>query len=535
MPRLLEDSGLEKPWVAVYDEKSDKKYYWNRNSNFTTFERPIAVNSIESSNYLKCEKCMDSCKTINLKGYETENWSNAYDSKPVFKKELTNINYDSEDAHQFRIRNEIRVLGHNVPDPFQRFDDAQFSSDIMTEIKNAGFTSPTAIQAQAWSIAMSGRDLVAIAKTGSGKTCGFILPGIMHIKAARKNPDLGPIVLVLAPTRELAVQIKSEADKLGHTSGIHNACLYGGQPKGLQRRELQRGVQIVIATPGRLNDFLTANEIHLNQVSFLVLDEADRMLDMGFEPQIRQVISHIPQRRQTLFFSATWPVEVRSVAERIVNDQTIQVFIGPAEDRLVANKAITQYVIFIKDLDKKNKLKDIISKDIPSGVRLIIFCSTKRKCDDLALMMPREYRASAIHGDKSQPERDYVLRSFRDGTRPIMIATDLAARGIDVKEVYGVINYDFPSSGCEDYIHRIGRTGRAGACGFAWSFFTQADAKHARELIKVLEEASQKVPLELRELSTTTKTSVSILRKNKYGSDFNNWRHKNIKRRSRSL
>jgi len=343
---------------------------------------------------------------------------------------------------------------------------------------------------------MAGRDLVAIAKTGSGKTCGFLLPGMLHINATRKDPRMGPTMLVLAPTRELAVQIKDETDKFGKSSGIRNTCCYGGAPKGPQLRDLQYGVQIVIATPGRLNDFLESGQIRLASVSYLVLDEADRMLDMGFEPQIQKIVRAIPPNRQTLFFSATWPREVKQIASQFVRNRTVHVFVGGVEEKLMANKAIKQHVEVMQSSQAKmGRCQDILRK-FPRGTRIIIFCSTKRMCDQLAWNLNREFGASAIHGDKKQQERDMVLAAFKDGRQPVMVATDVAARGLDVPNVGAVINFDFPN-GVEDYVHRIGRTGRAGATGESFTFFTPQDFKYGRELCKLLQDAGQPVPPEL--------------------------------------
>ncbi|KAM0936950.1 putative RNA helicase [Dioscorea sansibarensis] len=364
------------------------------------------------------------------------------------------------------------------------------------QVHHAGFSAPTPIQAQSWPIALSGRDIVAIAKTGSGKTLGYLLPGFIHIKHHRNNPRMGPTVLVLSPTRELATQIQEEAMKFGRSSRISSACLYGGAPKGPQLRDIDRGVDVVVATPGRLNDILEMKRVSLRQVSYLVLDEADRMLDMGFEPQIRKIVKEIPARRQTLMFTATWPKEVRKIAaDLLVNP--VQVNIGNI-DALVANKAITQYIEVITPMEKQRRLEQILRSQEP-GSKVIIFCSTKRMCDQLARTLTRQFGAAAIHGDKSQSERDWVLNSFRTGKSPILVATDVAARGLDIKDIRVVINYDFPT-GVEDYVHRIGRTGRAGATGVSHTFFCEQDAKHASDLVKVLEGASQRVPSELRDM-----------------------------------
>ncbi|GMP30293.1 hypothetical protein CsSME_00005024 [Camellia sinensis var. sinensis] len=317
----------------------------------------------------------------------------------------------------------------------------------------------------------------------------------MHLKRRHNNPQLGPTVLVLSPTRELATQIQEEAVKFGKSSKLSCTCLYGGAPKVHQLRDLDRGTDIVVATPGRLNDIIEMKRVSLHQVSYLVLDEADRMLDMGFEPQIRKIVKEVPTRRQTLMYTATWPKEVRKIAaDLLVNP--VQVNIGNV-DELVANKAITQYVEILSPMEKHRRLEQILRSQEP-GSKIIIFCSTKKMCDQLSRSLIRQFGAAAIHGDKSQGERDYVLNQFRTGRCPVLVATDVAARGLDIKDIRVVINYDFPT-GVEDYVHRIGRTGRAGATGVAYTFFGDQDAKHASDLIKVLEGANQRVPVELRD------------------------------------
>lgn len=400
-------------------------------------------------------------------------------------------------AEAYRRQHEITVSGDDVPAPYMTFESTGFLPEMLKEVQHAGFSSPTPIQAQSWPITLQSRDVVAIAKTGSGKTIGYLFPGFVHIKRHRNNSKLGPTVLVLSPTRELATQIQDEAEKFGRSSKISCTCLYGGAPKGPQLRDLDRGVDIVVATPGRLNDILEMRRVSLRQVSYLVLDEADRMLDMGFEPQIRKIVKEIPNHRQTLMFTATWPKEVRKIAaDLLVNP--IQVNIGNI-DELVANKAITQYIEMIKPLDKQRRLEQILrSQD--AGSKVLIFCSTKRMCDQLARTLARQFVAAAIHGDKSQGDRDRVLNQFKTGRSPILVATDVAARGLDIKDIRVVINYDFPT-GVEDYVHRIGRTGRAGATGVSYTFFSEHDSKYARDLVKVLEGADQRVPPELRDMA----------------------------------
>ncbi|KAK4478374.1 hypothetical protein RD792_017665 [Penstemon davidsonii] len=379
----------------------------------------------------------------------------------------------------------------------------------------AGFSSPTPIQAQTWPIALQNRDIVAIAKTGSGKTLGYLMPAFIHLSRRRNNPLNGPTVLVLAPTRELATQIQDEAIKFGRSSRVSCTCLYGGAPKGPQLKELERGADIVVATPGRLNDILEMRRIDFRQVSLLVLDEADRMLDMGFEPQIRKIVNEIPPRRQTLMYTATWPKEVRKIAgDLLVNPA--QVNIGSV-DELAANKSITQqlfpvvisisiheitllqYVEVVPEMEKQRRLEQILRSQ-ERGSKIIIFCSTKKLCDHLTRSLGRNFGAAAIHGDKSQGERDWVLNQFRSGKSPILVATDVAARGLDIRDIRVVVNYDFPT-GIEDYVHRIGRTGRAGATGIAYTFFSDQDWKHAPDLVKLLEGANQIVPPEIRDIA----------------------------------
>jgi ATP-dependent RNA helicase DDX5/DBP2 len=336
-----------------------------------------------------------------------------------------------------------------------------------------------------------------VAKTGSGKTLGYLIPGFVLLKRLQHNSREGPTVLVLSPTRELATQIQDEAIKFGRSSRISSTCLYGGAPKGPQLRELDRGADVVVATPGRLNDILEMNRVSLRQVSYLVLDEADRMLDMGFEPQIRKIVKQISSRRQTLMYTATWPKEVRKIASDLLVNP-IQVNIGNT-DQLVANKSITQHVEVISHSEKSRRLDQILRSQEP-GSKVIIFCSTKRMCDQLARNLSRQYGASAIHGDKSQAERDSVLSDFRSGRCPVLVATDVAARGLDIKDIRVVVNYDFPT-GVEDYVHRIGRTGRAGATGSAYTFFGDQDSKYASDLVKILEGADQSVPPQLKEMA----------------------------------
>ncbi|KAJ0455395.1 putative RNA helicase [Helianthus annuus] len=253
----------------------------------------------------------------------------------------------------------------------------------------------------------------------------------MLLRHCNNNPQNGPTV-VLAPTRELATQIQDEVIKFGQCIRISCTCLYGGAPKGPQLKELERVADIVVATSGRLNDILEMKKVDFRQVSLLVLDEADRMLDMGFEPQIRKIVNEIPPRMQTLMYTATWPKEVRKIAgDLLVNP--VQVNIGNA-DELAANKSITQYVEVVPQMEKQRRVEQILRSE-ERGPKIIIFCSTKKLCDQLTRSISRNLGSAAIHGDKSRGERDFVLNQFRSGKSPILVATDVAARGLDIKDI----------------------------------------------------------------------------------------------------
>jgi len=405
---------------------------------------------------------------------------------------------------KFRKDNEMELVGKDIPKPVMTFKESPFPEYVLKEIEAAGFTEPTPIQSQGWPMALSGRDVVGIAATGSGKTLAFILPAIVHINAQEYlRPGDGPIALVIAPTRELANQIEREARKFGESSKIKITCVYGGVSKGPQARALRNGVEIVICTPGRMIDFLESGTTNLRRVTYLVMDEADRMLDMGFEPQIRKIVNQIRPDRQTLMWSATWPKEVRSLAQDFLKEY-IQVSVGSQELR--ASKHVKQIVEVCEDFDKRRRVLAILS-GVKDGHRTLIFSETKRGCDDLTRNLRQEgWPALAIHGDKSQSERDWVLNEFKTGKSWLMCATDVASRGIDVKDIKLVINYDMPN-GIEDYIHRIGRTGRKTLKGYAEgtavTFFSSKNARLARPLVDILREAEQDVPPELERLAAT--------------------------------
>ena len=407
----------------------------------------------------------------------------------------------NQDVERYRQSKEITVQGRDIPKPVTTFEELMLPETIANVIRRQRFTEPTPIQAQGLTIALSGRNMVGIAQTGSGKTMAFVVPACIHImnQAPLQRND-GPIVLILLPTRELAIQVES-VSALFQGSGnncIRSTCVYGGASEAPQIRDLERGSEMVVATPGRLIDFINQGRVSLSRVTYLVLDEADRMLDMGFQPQIRKIIEQIRPDRQVLMWSATWPKEVRKLAEDYLQDYA-QVNIGNTQ--IHANHNIVQIVDVCEEQQKHEKLIQLLKEVMGQKEhKTIIFCKMKHRTENMTKKLRRNgFNAVCIHGNKSQPQREQALKEFRNGKSPILLATDVASRGLDIPDISFVVNYDYPHCG-EDYIHRIGRTARASRKGTAYTFFTEADKKNAKELIRVMEEAEQTVPRKLLEL-----------------------------------
>lgn len=459
----------------------------------------------------------------------------------------------------FRKLHEI-LVDASCPAPFETFDTAarEFGAALAKALTAQGYVAPSPIQAQSWPIALAGQDIVAVAKTGSGKTCGFLLPALARIAKRGPAPTpkyvsrwsseefARPSVLVVAPTRELALQIAGEAEKFAPAVRARVVSLYGGTAKGPQIGELKKGADIVIATPGRLNDFCAGDpnrgfspSISLESVTYLVLDEADRMLDMGFEPDIRKIVARCPEtgapeegggaggsrggsKRQTLFFTATWPKKVQAVAATFTSKSAVQVRIGQGAggDKLTLNKSVTQEVVMCEFKQKVGKLQDYLKQSLAPSEAALVFASTKGACDFLGQKM-KEAAAfkgmwcRVIHGDKEQWEREETLGEFRakvaGGQQAVLIATDVAARGLDISGISLVVVYDFsiprhpPSAAVESFVHRVGRTGRAGKTGRALTLWSSEDEKAAPEFVRLLEEAGQKVPKELKDIAAWAK------------------------------
>lgn len=356
------------------------------------------------------------------------------------------------------------------------FEHFSFDARIVAGIKAAGFATPTPIQEQAIPVVLNHGDVLGLAQTGTGKTAAFVLPILQRLTRGKLRRVRA---LIVAPTRELAEQIHESVVQLGRKTKIRSIPIYGGVSKGPQLRALYRGVEIVVACPGRLLDLHNDRAIDLSHVEVLVLDEADRMFDMGFLPDIRRVIDLLPEKRQNLFFSATMPDDIRKLADEVlVEPTTVQIgMIAPAKTVSHALYPITQ----------KMKTRLLLSMlDQMETDRVLIFTRTKRRARNLAsTLYGKRYRVTALQGNMSQPARQAAMDGFRTGKYQILVATDIAARGIDVAEISHVINFDMPDT-VDAYTHRIGRTGRAQANGSALTFAVPDDAPMIREIEKLL-------------------------------------------------
>ena len=354
----------------------------------------------------------------------------------------------------------------------------QFNLDPRLEagIKNAGFSTPTPIQEQAIPVVLSGRDVLGLAQTGTGKTAAFMLPILQRLTT---GPRGRVRALIVAPTRELAEQIHQAARELGKHTKIRSMTVYGGVSKNRQINALRRGVEIVVACPGRLLDLVGDGAIDLSKVEVLVLDEADRMCDMGFLPDIRRIIKLLPKKRQTLFFSATMPDDIRGLANSILHDP-VKVQIG-----MIAPAETVSHALYPIPFGRKKDLLFAMLEQTATG-RVLIFTRTKRRARFLARDLEnRRYRVAALQGNMSQNKRQQAINGFRNGRYDILVATDIAARGIDVSEISHVINYDMPDT-VDAYTHRIGRTGRAENNGEAFTFASQEDAALIRQIERLL-------------------------------------------------
>jgi len=419
----------------------------------------------------------------------------------------------------------VEATGNDVPSGIDDFSQIQLTEIIRGNIELANYSKPTPVQKNAIPVILKERDLMACAQTGSGKTAAFLVPILNSILL--KGPAGGmqsqgfgrrkqfPMALVLAPTRELATQIYDEARKFSYRSLVRPCVVYGGANVGDQMRDLDRGCHLLVATPGRLVDMLERGKVSLENCTFLVLDEADRMLDMGFEPQIRRIVEqdNMPPtgQRQTLMFSATFPKEIQMLARDFLRD-----YIFLAVGRVGStSENITQKIVWVEEQDKRSFLLDLLDAaglgnasgsggEEPSLT--LVFVETKKGADSLDDYLYREgFPVTSIHGDRTQKEREEALRRFKCGKSPILVATAVAARGLDIPNVKHVINFDLPSD-VEEYVHRIGRTGRMGNLGLATSFFNDKNRNLVKELVELIIESNQELPSWLEALAMESRS-----------------------------
>lgn len=421
------------------------------------------------------------------------------DEAEIFKVIQKGINFDKYDKIP------VEVTGRDPPSAIKNFNEAGLYEKFLENVRKAQYEKPTPVQKYSIPIVMAGRDLMACAQTGSGKTAAFLLPvltGMMKngISGSSFSEVQEPQALVVAPTRELAVQIFMDARKFAHGTMLRAVVLYGGTSVGYQLRQVEQGTHILVGTPGRLIDIIGKGKISLSKLKYLILDEADRMLDMGFGPDIRKIVEELgtppKTERQTLMFSATFPEEIQKMAGDFLNDYlflTVGRVGGACTD-------VTQTVHEVDRQEKRSRLCDILTET--GSEKTLVFVEQKRNADFLASYLSQNgFPTTSIHGDRLQAEREEALQDFKLGKAPVLIATSVAARGLDIPLVKHVINYDLPQS-IDEYVHRIGRTGRCGNLGKAISFYSNdTDGALAKPLVRILSDAMQEVPSWLEEYS----------------------------------
>nr|XP_009861178.1 DEAD-Box Protein isoform X3 [Ciona intestinalis]BAA36710.1 DEAD-Box Protein [Ciona intestinalis] len=440
------------------------------------------------------------------------------DEVEMFASMQRGINFGKYDAIP------VEVSGLNAPKCISTFEMANLQETILVNVQKAGYDRPTPVQKYSIPIINADRDLMACAQTGSGKTAAFLLPVLTKlvesgVKSSEFSEKKTPQAIIIGPTRELVNQIFLEARKFSRSTIIHPVVVYGGTSVGYQIRAVQKGCDVLIATPGRLMDFINRGLIGLENVRFIILDEADRMLDMGFESEIRKLVSlpGMPQKnnRHTLMFSATFPDEIQKLAHDFLREDFLFLTVGRVGG---ACSDVTQTVISVEWKDKRSKLLELIADVNETKSRTLVFVETKRGADFLACVLCQEdFPTTSIHGDRLQQDREQALRDFKLAVCPILVATSVAARGLDIPKVEHVINYDMPRE-IDEYVHRIGRTGRCGNLGRATTFFdNKKDANLARSLVKILSEAQQEVPGWLGECAESAVGSNFGAEKGRFG------------------
>ncbi|CAF0761086.1 unnamed protein product [Brachionus calyciflorus] len=498
------ESSLKRKYDDYRDDRRNSENYDNRTSRYSdTQNRDYYSKPTQRNDYSTSQ----SSSYSSSRSAPTTKPPPLMSQTDIFQNFSTGINFDSyEDIP-------VEASGYNAPRPISRFDDLRLHPAIVENIRLCNYTKPTPVQKYSLPIIYERRDLMACAQTGSGKTAAFLIPILNNIfNNDRNEPNYVygtnnkkrhlPKCVVLAPTRELAVQIFDESKKFAYKSRARPCVVYGGADTGKQIRDMEYGCDILVATPGRLNALLDRGIIGLCNVRYLVLDEADRMLDMGFEPQIRDIVEKrdMPRtgQRQTMMFSATFPKEIQHLARDFL-DNYIFLTVGRVGSTALS---ITQRIEWVEEHEKHAYLTKILS-NFPNELTLV-FVETKRGADDLEqYLMNKRFPAISIHGDKSQMEREEALRSFKSGYKPILVATAVAARGLNISNVKRVINFDLPAD-VDEYVHRIGRTGRAGNTGESISFFNEKNRNLSGRLLEILEESKQQVPDFLRTMAESS-------------------------------
>ena len=418
----------------------------------------------------------------------------------------------------------IKIRGVDAPKPVQKWSQCGLGAQSLEVIQRLGYDKPTSIQSQAVPAIMSGRDVIGVAKTGSGKTIAFLLPMFRHIKDQRPLDTLdGPVGLVMTPTRELATQIHKECKPFLKALNLRAVCAYGGAPIKDQIADLKRGAEIIVCTPGRMIDLLAANSgrvTNLRRITYVVLDEADRMFDMGFEPQVMKILGNIRPDRQTVLFSATFPRQMEALARKTLS-KPVEIIVG---GRSVVAPEIEQIVEVRSEESKFHRLLELLGNlyldEKAEDDRTLIFVDRQESADGLLRdLMRKGYPCMSIHGSKDQNDRDSTIEDFKAGVVPILIATSVAARGLDVKQLKLVVNYDAPNH-LEDYVHRAGRTGRAGNTGTAVTFLTEEQGRYSLDIAKALRQSGQQVPEPVQKLVDTFIDQVKSGKEKVSGSGF---------------
>ena len=468
--------------------------------------------------------------TIEYMPFRKDFWT-----EPV---ELADMSPEELDLKRAELEN-VKIRGVNCPKPVDTWAQLGLPHPVYDVIKRVlKYEKPSSIQAQAIPAIMSGRDVIGVAKTGSGKTIAFLLPMFRHIKDQPPlQPGDGPIALIMTPTRELAVQIYKECKHFTKTLGLRAVCAYGGAPIKDQIADLKKGAEIVICTPGRIIDLLSANNgrvSNLRRVTYLVLDEADRMFDLGFEPQVMKIVTNVRPDRQTVLFSATFPKQMEALARKILK-KPLEITVG---GKSVVCSDVTQYVEVRDDESRFMRLLEIMGDAMQEDpdCKVLIFVDRHESADHMLKdMLRRGYPCQSLHGGKDQADRDSTISDFKDGTTNILIATSVAARGLDVKQLKIVFNYDCPNH-MEDYVHRVGRTGmssltvcwttyptfigRAGNKGISYTFISPAQERYSVDIVKALKMSGAEIPAELVAMANGFISKVKAGLEKMHGSGF---------------